>query len=651
MLKFKPLTWLTGGSLQRRFVVRVLAPPFFILLIMGVLGLLQIDKYIRSEAVGELSRSATSTAAKLEREFAIRKTVLKRTGEELFVIKSEYQSSRQKLDKDRQECSAFLTKKRSFLGSPGNVCTPFLAEFALQGAKPQAIEDSYVAIGETLVKDQKHKIDERLEAFNQFFPETLALLVVDEKKQLVSSALSDDLEGAADIFMPDIVSAASHPIDGKIYGVKNHRVAVFAYPITKGSVLAAYDLTSDSFIRETWESTPIDNNSALSVILDSEGFIAYPEPGTDEYFLDLNKKLRQEKYSEFNLQGIPQIAVGAESGSSKWLVIVASSKAVVFGPLRDAQVAAVIIMGTLLIGFLWVGAIFIYRTVRNILRLVSGALLFAAGNLDYKIKLTRADIEFMQLADTMNNMADKIDVANREIDEKNKEFISIATHELRTPLTAILGNLSIAYEDLGDRLDDVVKPVVEQAHKGTLRLRDLVNDMLDMARLEGGRVEFVLSPQNVQDIAKDVIETLLVTANEKSVQLEPLPSTVPLVQADKDKLRIILNNFVSNAIKYNRAGGTVKIYHTLKDNMVITAIADTGLGIPEDQKAHMFEKFFRVQDQDRQAITGTGLGMYVTRKYVEAMGGKVWFESTHGTGTTFYFNLPISEKPINNPNA
>jgi signal transduction histidine kinase len=173
-------------------------------------------------------------------------------------------------------------------------------------------------------------------------------------------------------------------------------------------------------------------------------------------------------------------------------------------------------------------------------------------------------------------------------------------------------------------------------------LRVLVNDMLDMARLEGGRVEFVIAPQDMKALAKDVVASLAITSQEKNIQLQYNETNALTVLADAAKLRIVLNNFVSNAIKYNRDGGSVTVSHTIQDNHLVTSIADTGLGIPEEQKAHMFEKFFRVKDKDRENVTGTGLGMYITKQYIEAMGGKLWFESTHGQGTTFYFSLPIA---------
>lgn len=643
-LRLRYATWkYRGPSLQRRFIIRVLAPPFIILLAFSVASLLQIAAFTRNQAVGELNRSAISTAAKLEREFAIRQTVLKRTGEDLFKIKDDYRNSRLTLDKNRDGCSGYVKQKRTYSGAPNGVCDPFLQEFAARGTSLQAIEDRYVTAGAQLVQTEQQKTQDRLSAYNQFFPETRVLLVSDTNQKLVSSATAAGLSTSTDTFLPFIRELDKQPTEGKLLSVNGLRLAVFAYPINGGSVLAAYDLDSDSFIRKTWESTPIDRTKALTLITDASGQVAYPAAKLSDDFRGFSDLLRRRKYGQINLKGVPHVAVGAEAGDSQWLVVVASPQAIVFGPLRDAQLAAAVVIGLLLVGFLWFGAIFIRRTVRSIMQLVSGSLLFAGGKLDYIIRLPKADQEFVQLGDTMNIMAWRIADAEKQLDKKNKEFISFATHELRTPLTAILGNLSLAVEDFGGKLHGPVKRVITEAHSSTLRLRDMVNDMLDMARLDGGRVEFAIAPQDIKQTIHETVDSLQITAKTQKIKLKYDDAHAASVLADLGKMRIIINNFISNAIKYNRPDGHVKIFHERKDGQLVTAVADTGLGIPEEQKAHIFEKFFRVNHADRQNVTGTGLGMYITRRYILAMGGRVWFESRHGVGTTFYFSLPMTD--------
>ena len=132
-------------------------------------------------------------------------------------------------------------------------------------------------------------------------------------------------------------------------------------------------------------------------------------------------------------------------------------------------------------------------------------------------------------------------------------------------------------------------------------------------------------------------------AFEKKITVAYQPPAQPItVRADRTKLEIILTNFISNGIKYNRSPGELVVSQTLSATHVEIAIRDTGLGIPLEQQAHMFQKFFRVDAPDRAGIPGTGLGMYITKQFIEGMGGTLRFESEHGKGTTFFFTLPLA---------
>ena len=629
------------GSLHRGFIVRVLVPPFVVLLVLAVIGLWQLDRLLRQQALDGLRRAAVATAAKIDREFALRETVLKRSGEEIFTIKREYLENRRKLDENRESCREHVRRHNNFAGAPGGVCEPFSG--AAGRTLYAAIENAYVEQGLALIAEQDVQINDRLSAYKQFFPETVGLIVADENKQIISSALSGAFPGTAEIFQPDAVLALENAIKGKQMSVEDAQLTVFAYPIKGGSVLAAYDRNHENFLRQIWESAPVDRSRALAVIVDAEGNPVYPDLRNGNDLKEHNGRLRNEPYAEIMLGDVRHAAVGVAAGDSDWLAAAASPTAVVLAPVRDSRLISIAVIGLLIAGYAWLGTFFIRRTLQNISRLVSGAIIFGSGRLDYPIVLSHAGSEFTLLADTMNNMAGRIAKAEQAIDEKNKEFISVATHELRTPMTAIIGHLSMVKELYGGKLDPKAGYMIDQAYYGTARLRDLVNDMLNVARLESGRSESALAPVHIKDVALSVVETMEVVAKIADVRLRYRSKNAASVMADESRLRIIINNFVSNAIKYNRPGGNVTIAHERQDNMLITSIADNGLGIPEDQKAHMFEKFFRVQHEDRKSVTGTGLGMYIVKEYIENMHGKLWFESTHGQGTTFFFSLPIVE--------
>lgn len=632
---------LRSGNLYSRFIIRVLAPPFLILLILSLVALQQLDSILHRQAIEDLSRSADTTATVLEREFSLRETVLKQTGAELFVIKTEYNANRKKLDSDRDACRGYIKQKATHIGAPGGVCEPFLSGIAGSSANLAALEDEYVKLGEAIIKDQNQRTAERLSAFKQFFPETLALLIIDSNKQVVSSAYSGAFKASNKIFQTDAEAALAKPIRGKVSESSGFTLATFAFQIPGGSVLAAYDVHNEQFIRPVWASAPIDRSQAAVFLLDSMGNPVYPAVKNGGSFQKNAADLRRKPYIETSLDTVAHTVVGSPVGYSNWLAVVASPTAAVLAQSRDTQLAGMVLIGSFIIGFLWVGTFFIRRTIRNIVSLVSGATVFGSGKLDYKIKLDHhPDGEFLRLADTMNSMAGRISSAEHAMDEKNKEFISIATHELRSPLTAIIANLTLFRDIHEQKLDDKAKHTVDQAYFSTVRLRDLVNDMLDVAHLESGHSEPKISAVPMKPLINDMLASMATVAKNAKVSLRYDDTHAASVLADPQRLRIILSNLVSNAIKYNRPNGHVAISHHLKNDQLVTVIEDNGLGIPEDQKARMFEKFFRVQHDDRRGIVGTGLGMYIVKQYVEQMHGKIWFESVHGKSTIFYFSLP-----------
>lgn len=631
------------GNLQRRFILRVLAPPFVALLILSAAALWQLGNILHRQAIDDLKRSAATTAASLERDFTLRETVLTQTGTGLSAIKNQFAADRKKLDENYDICHAHIRITRSFRGAPGGSCDGFSGGLAISGTTTAALDAEYTRLGEEMNKSQSKSVNEALSAFKQLFPETLALVVIDDAKNPVSSALSPVFQGSTDVFRPYAEEALSNPVRGRLMTAEKFELAVFAYPIAGGSVLAAYDLNNEHFVRQTWAGAPIDRSRALAVVLDSQGNPAYPVLKDSQRFKDNVVSLRKNRFIKLTLDNVEHTVVAAPAGSSQWLVAVASPTAAVLAPLHDAQLAGIIFIGLFMVAFIWVGTFFIQRMLRNIVTLVSGAIIFGAGKLDYRISLDHADGEFLRLADTMNSMAQRISAAEKALDEKNKEFISLATHELRTPLTAIIGNLSLFRDFHEKNLDAKEKHIIDQAYHSTVRLRDLVNDMLNVARLESEAAMSELVTLPIETIIDDVLNSLAVVAKNADVTLVYHSRQAADILADEQRLRIVVNNLVSNAIKYNRPGGHVTLSHSTKGSQLVTLVEDDGLGIPDDQKAGMFEKFYRVKHDDRKGVTGTGLGMYISRQYVEQMQGQIWFESSHGKGSKFYFSLPLAK--------
>lgn len=225
----------------------------------------------------------------------------------------------------------------------------------------------------------------------------------------------------------------------------------------------------------------------------------------------------------------------------------------------------------------------------------------------------------------------------KEIDRLKDEFVFIASHELRSPITALRGYASMLEEGDFGKIPDEAKEGLHRIWENADRLNTLVDDLLNVARLEARRIPLDIVEFDAIVSAGEVIESLRVRAREKGVHLVFHPETKPLLlKADKHSFAEIVTNLVDNAIKYTPPGGTVRV--TTKGNTF--AVADDGYGIPKKDQERIFEKFFRVHRRGVEDPGGTGLGLFIVRNLCEILGGKIRFVSEEGHGTTFFFQLP-----------
>lgn len=232
-----------------------------------------------------------------------------------------------------------------------------------------------------------------------------------------------------------------------------------------------------------------------------------------------------------------------------------------------------------------------------------------------------------------------------QLDKAKSEFISIASHQLRTPLTSIKGLISMALEDFWGPLNENQRKYLTQVYESGERLLKLIENLLDISRMEAGRMEFIFQPVNLLEIAKEVAADLLPQAGKKNLALnlaEPAPGeTLPKVRADQLKIRQVIQNLIDNAIKYTQKG-EINIRLEKENGSLVFSVSDTGMGFSAEDKANLFEKFQRGRGVETWHTEGTGLGLYLAAKIVEAHGGKIWAESAGKfRGSTFSFSLPV----------
>jgi len=227
----------------------------------------------------------------------------------------------------------------------------------------------------------------------------------------------------------------------------------------------------------------------------------------------------------------------------------------------------------------------------------------------------------------------------KEAIEMKSQFISVASHELRTPLTALKESIEIVNEAAADKLDGEIKGFLDLAKRNIERLSRLINDILDLQKLEAGKVELHIQELDINEVVREVWASMATLAERKGLQLSLSLIDHPVrLQFDKDKITQVLVNLVSNAVKFTEAG-RVTIATRHEGDAVIATVADTGPGIKKEDLTKLFQKFQQLESPNQRKTGGTGLGLAICKQIVEKHAGKIWAESEVGVGTRFSFLL------------
>lgn len=231
-----------------------------------------------------------------------------------------------------------------------------------------------------------------------------------------------------------------------------------------------------------------------------------------------------------------------------------------------------------------------------------------------------------------------------EINTMKNEFISTVSHELRTPLSSIMGFTELILSRQMDSQKQ--RKYLETIEREARRLTNLINDFLDIQRMESGRVRYEINDFDLLAVCEELAEVFQTESNKHQIQVTG--SSPIIVRADLSKVKQVLNNLISNAVKYSPTGGVIAIELSQEKETVHLSIKDQGLGIPEESLPHIFERFYRVDNSDRRNIGGTGLGLAIVKELLDNMQGSVWAESKLGEGSVFHIRLPRGKVPQGN---
>ena len=235
------------------------------------------------------------------------------------------------------------------------------------------------------------------------------------------------------------------------------------------------------------------------------------------------------------------------------------------------------------------------------------------------------------------------DVTETKLLERSKtELVAVASHQLRTPLTAMRGNIEMLLDESFGSLSDTQREMLNETQQSTVRLIEMVNEMLDITKIERGDLEMTLEQFNLATIVSSIEHDLSDYADRRRFEIvHNIPDERPLVYGDRLRVRQVLQNLIDNAIKYSQPPGHLQISYQRQKDSIEVILKDNGIGIPETEHSRIFGRFYRASNSVATSASGSGLGLYIVKAIIEQMNGSIRFESAEDEGTTFYVVLPI----------
>jgi NtrC-family two-component system sensor histidine kinase KinB len=228
----------------------------------------------------------------------------------------------------------------------------------------------------------------------------------------------------------------------------------------------------------------------------------------------------------------------------------------------------------------------------------------------------------------------------KELDRLKSEFVMMASHELRTPLTSIGMSVDLLLENVSERLDERHRQLLVAAHEEVQRLKRLITDLLDLSKIEAGKIDMDFEPVPLEELFERVMGVFRSQAEDAGVSIsQQLREGLPEVRADAGKITWVLTNLVSNALRYVAKGGSICLSAERVGSHVHICVSDDGPGIPREYQSKIFEKFVRIGGN--RDVEGSGLGLAICKEIVRAHRGTIWVDSPTGRGSTFTFTLPV----------
>jgi signal transduction histidine kinase len=477
-------------------------------------------------------------------------------------------------------------------------------------------------------------------------------------------------QGAGEVVIPNAITTCESQL-----GDPAPNMTIAMRDRATGSVSVA--VVSLSFIQDVVAGIRF-GSSGRAYVVEGKGIaIAHPD--------------RQRVSQVSDLSGLPQVR-SALSGSSAaarpttardlqgnsvltayhriqpygWVVFVEQPAAEAFAPIYQSLFVTGLLLMVALIPALLLSIFFTRRMVRPIQTLHVAATQLGSGTWEHSVEIRTGD-ELEELADTFNQMAARLresynnleqQVAERthelgeaitqlEATSRHKsDFLANMSHELRTPLNAIIGFSEVLLERMFGEINAKQKEYLQDILSSGRHLLSLINDILDISKVEAGRMELQLAPMDLRFVLQNAVSLVRERATRQGINVAlDVDDSVGTIEADERRVKQILLNLLSNALKFTPAGGRVMLTAVRIDDAVQISVRDTGIGIRSEDRDRIFEEF--QQAGPGKAVEGTGLGLALAKRFIEMHGGRIWVESTVGAGSEFTFTLPLERAGLN----
>ncbi len=259
------------------------------------------------------------------------------------------------------------------------------------------------------------------------------------------------------------------------------------------------------------------------------------------------------------------------------------------------------------------------------------------------------EIEKKSVEQKVIERTEELTIANSrlmELDKVKSEFISVAAHQLRTPLSAIKWTLSLLIDEENANLTTEQKSLLMKGYESNERIIRLINEMLVVTRIESGKMSYNFSFIHIEDLIDSCLQDFTGQAKDRNISInfrEPAKK-LPYINIDPEKIRAVIQNLIENSLFYTKDGGHIEVGAEESGKFIRVSVKDNGIGIPENQRSGVFNKFFRAENALKARTDGSGLGLFVAKSIVDKHNGEIGFENNKdGEGTTFYFTLPYVE--------